>query len=401
MIADFYDTFDESPDNASEIPKEVLDVLSEELPSTFMYYQNKDGEYVAGPRPEHASDSMVLKVDIDKNFVETKLKNISQDKWAEYIYRMQLRVPVTRAKIGDREKQIPFENMIGNPLDGPANIKESYLYPEPFPAAKQFEFETAKGERVTISIMRKPYDSFDAVLFESIDFPALQMKFIIADNHVDSKVLYTLNPQKANTVADALVAIHLFEGLYYGTIKIDGKKITGSVIESSSFDAEHLESAIELWTAAKKLEDKIGVTFVPSAEFPKEDIEFFAQLDNCILRDKPVVWNHPFDHFHVTGMDIKTENFEDILGKESVECVFLEGPIQATLLGAKFELYSQTKLSNMVITNIVWDNDDKTSGELYVSDSIGDKWKLYRKYITKAQREKIVGERKDISLIEK
>ena len=100
-------------------------------------------------------------------------------------------------------------------------------------------------------------------------------------------------------------------------------------------------------------------------------------------------------------MDIKTENFEDILGKESVECVFLEGPIQATLLGAKFELYSQTKLSNMVITNIVWDNDDKTSGELYVSDSIGDKWKLYRKYITKAQREKIVGERKDISLIEK
>ena len=42
MIADFYDTFDESPDNASEIPKEVLDVLSEELPSTFMYYQNEE-----------------------------------------------------------------------------------------------------------------------------------------------------------------------------------------------------------------------------------------------------------------------------------------------------------------------------------------------------------------------
>lgn len=41
MIADFYETFDESPDKGSDIPQEVLDILSQELPSTFAYYKIK------------------------------------------------------------------------------------------------------------------------------------------------------------------------------------------------------------------------------------------------------------------------------------------------------------------------------------------------------------------------
>lgn len=43
MIADFYDTFEETPDKGSDIPQEVLDILSKELPSTFMYYRNENG----------------------------------------------------------------------------------------------------------------------------------------------------------------------------------------------------------------------------------------------------------------------------------------------------------------------------------------------------------------------
>ena len=31
MIADFYDTFEETPDKGSDIPQEVLDILSKEL----------------------------------------------------------------------------------------------------------------------------------------------------------------------------------------------------------------------------------------------------------------------------------------------------------------------------------------------------------------------------------
>lgn len=38
-------------------------------------------------------------------------------------------------------------------------------------------------------------------------------------------------------------------------------------------------------------------------------------------------------------------------------------------------------------TNVVWDDEENTSGEIYVSDPVGGKWKLYRKY--KKQLEEI------------
>ena len=38
-------------------------------------------------------------------------------------------------------------------------------------------------------------------------------------------------------------------------------------------------------------------------------------------------------------------------------------------------------------TNVVWDDEENTSWEIYVSDPVGGKWKLYRKY--KKQLEKI------------
>lgn len=184
-----------------------------------------------------------------------------------------------------------------------------------------------------------------------------------------------------------LSAIHLFNGLYQGTVKINGKKITKPVISAPDFDIKQLENVTEFWTVAKKLEEKLGITFSPSADFPMEDVEFFEQLNNCLLNNKSVVWEHPFDHFHVKGIAIENGKFEDFLEKESVEYAFLEGPIHATLLGAEFELYSQTRLSNMVITNIIWDDNEKISGEIYVSDPIESKWKLYRKYMSKEQKD--------------
>ena len=42
MIADFYRTFAEVPDKGSDIPQEVLDILSQDLPSNFTYYKNDD-----------------------------------------------------------------------------------------------------------------------------------------------------------------------------------------------------------------------------------------------------------------------------------------------------------------------------------------------------------------------
>lgn len=389
MIADFYRTFDEVPDKGSDIPQEVLDILSQDLPSNFTYYKNDDGEYMAGPSPEYLTEPMILRVDIDEKFVAENLKNIPRDKWAEYIYRMQLRVPVTSVRIGDKDKQIPIEHTLGNPLRGYGEIKENFMYPEPFPPAREMVFETIEGDKIFIHVKRIPHASFDEILFQNIDFPALQIQFTLADNRIDSKVKYTCVPQKATTVSDAVAAIHIFNGFYNGTVKIDGQVLGEPVLSDLEYDKERFEQLEEFWTTARKLEMKLGVEFIPSADFPTEDVVFFSELERCLLEDKSVEWEHPFDHFHVSGMVIKEGKIEDLFGEHVIDYVFQEGPMHATLLGAEFYLYSQTQMTNMIMTNIVWDDDEKKSGEIYVSDPLGSKWKLSRKYMTKEQMESL------------
>lgn len=135
MIADFYDTFEETPDKGSDIPQEVLDILSKELPSTFMYYRNENGDYVAGPRPDNTPETILLKVDLDSQFIEDNLKGIPKEKWAEYLYRMQLCAPIKNAKIGDNENQMPIEKTFGNPFKEIDEIKNGFMSPQPFPPA--------------------------------------------------------------------------------------------------------------------------------------------------------------------------------------------------------------------------------------------------------------------------
>ena len=95
----------------------------------------------------------------------------------------------------------------------------------------------------------------------------------------------------------------------------------------------------------------LSVTFNPAAEFPQV---FPAQLETTFLEKKCLRWNHPFDHFHVEGLSLTAKAMEESIGKGKMSMKFLEGPIPATLLGAEFELYSETEMSGFMITNIEW-----------------------------------------------
>ena len=82
-------------------------------------------------------------------------------------------------------------------------------------------------------------------------------------------------------------------------------------------------------------------------------------------------------------IQIKEKEFDNIIEKEGVHLDFLEGPIHATLLGAEFDLYSNTKMVDFIITNIKWDDEKRKSGEFYIADAPGKVWKLIRRYIPK------------------
>lgn len=395
MIASFYESFKEDKGNNLDIPQEILAVLNQNLPQNFAYNKEREtGKYMVGPRPESLSEEVILKVDFEEESLD-KLKDIPRDKWAEYLYRTQRAIPVKNLRVGDSNKQIPIENTFGNPFADDVKVTDIMMYPEPFPGPFMFILESPEGEQIEMHIQQQAYDSLTEIKFANVNFPALKIEIIVKsslledtnDEDARPKIIYSVTPTKAETITDALTALHIFAGLFAGSTKING--IVNRVEDQIySFKQEQIEDLLSFWNTAKALEEKIGVSFKPGAEFPEEDAQFFNELDICLLQDKPICWKHPFDHFHVSNIHGTNDfNFEDIIGKEEISYRFVEGPISATLLGTEFELYSYTELVDLIITNVEWDNDKKTSGEMYVTDAPGKTWRLIRQYITAEEAE--------------
>ena len=124
----------------------------------------------------------------------------------------------------------------------------------------------------------------------------------------------------------------------------------------------------------------LGLGELKTICFPR----LFTELQTCLLENKEIIWRHPFDHFHVSGIHPVNENisFDDYIGKDSFRYEFYEGPIFVSLLGAEFNLFSRTRMDDFVMTNIVWDDGGREAAEVYISDAPDKQWTLSRLYIT-------------------
>lgn len=408
MIGKFYDSFNQKKEEKQSLPQEVVEVLNTFLPDNFAYIRDDKGHYRAVPRPEKIMDGIQLttRFDIDKNSdLFIKLSRLPMSKWDEYLYRTQTKVPVKSARIGNKDKQIPIEMLTQDPLiEEEILFVNGWIYPNTFPGPIKMVFESPEGERAEIGFQQQAFDSFSEVKFLNVDFPALRIELYqyspLSDESVDEEthtsadnqvtVKYSVTPSKAGTVKEAVVALHLFRGLFNGTTKVNGQIISPKN-GNGKFDPKQIEDALNLWETALILEDILSVKFDPSAEFPVEDVRFFAELTTCFIDKKAIVWRHPFDHFHVAGFHpVKNDlPFKDFTGSNSVRYEFLEGPIPATLLGAEFNLYSQTEMRDFVMTNIEWDDDSHEAAEIYISDVQDKQWTLARMYITETEAEQI------------
>lgn len=401
MMSDFYQVFGADADEDKQIPDEILEELNKDIPDNFMYIQNEEGECRMVPRQDQLGKpfKMTTQLDFEKDTVlKERLKEIPQNKWAEYLYRIQRAVAVKNIKIGNEKQLISLENTIGNPLsEEKSTFMDCRMIPERFPDPIPLEFEIEHGENILIFFQQQIYDNFNEIKFSNVSFPALKIDIFVynpllekrngkanTDKRNPVKASYSVNPTKADTVADALKAIQIFSGLFSGTTKVNGQVMISEAAQAK-FDSEKIEDALLFWTTALKLEQKLGVQFVPGAEFPMEDVRFFGELDMCFNEKKEIVWKHPFDHFRINDFEFTSDDIDNdnIIGKRPYFFEFLEGPMKATLLGTEFEIYSHTKMRDFLITNVQWDDNKKKAGEFYITDAIEKTWTLSRLYLTK------------------
>lgn len=402
MHGRFFEAFGKKDSDSRVIPEDVLQELNKRLPPNFKYFRRSDGNYEAIPNPDSALQDVVLKVDFDfeKEPQLAKLySEIGFDKFSEYLFRAQKPIPIKNLKMGSGEKLEPIGKLIADPLsDNECEITNSYVYPSRFEKPHRTKFESPEGDVVEIEIQQVKYDSVTEVKSENVSYPALKIEIFqyspltsedIPKSYTNKdqqvRINYAVLPKKAETVQEAVSALHIFRGLVDGTTKINDSLLSpqGNTLPPKPMQ---LEASVAFWETALQLEKKLNITFNPSMDLSSDDIQLFAELDVCMLQGKAIEWKHPFDHFHIGGFHPVAggKRINAYIGSDNISYAFIEGPIKVSLMGAKFDFYSRSFMHGFVITDIEW-NEIEKEGEVYISDSGDSPWILSRHYCTEQE----------------
>lgn len=401
MHGDFFDAFGKEEKENRTIPEKVLEALNNTLPPNFVYVKMQDGRYKALPNPRAELNNWVIKSEFDFT-KEPRLKELysilGSDKFLEYLFRAQKAISCKEIRIGTDEMQVPLEVISSDPFnDHECIISQTMMYPSRFEKPQTILFESPEGDKAEIHVQQVKHDSLVEIKSENIDFPALGIEIyqysplIETDDptaHTNKehqiRINYAVSPNKAKSSSEAVSALRIFRGLINGETKINGKKLIGESTIKREVPIQ-IESSLSFWKTAEKLEEKIGITFDPSAGITQEDAKRFTELEICMLQGKMLEWKHPFDHFSIAGFHFSSgdKSLDDYIGHQNLTYAFVEGPIKGKLLGAEFEIYSKTFLSGFVITNIEWSKEDE--GEVYISDTEKGPWMLSRLYCTKEE----------------
>lgn len=403
MLGSFTDAF---KNKQTDIPQEVIELIKRDLPSNFTIAKDKNGNFKTIPKPEAVSAGQTFKgvFDLDLEKVDESfrqvLSTLPQAKLPEYLYRTQRSVHIKNLKVGDEEKLIPDSMLIGNPLVSNNNEYERIIKPNPLLEAVKFVFESMEGDIVEISIQQQAYDSLVEEKYASIDSPALTIEMymynpLVPDANTENsktnadepiRFICNIKPEKADTVQDAVKALHIFRNLLNGHIKINGNLLSPDT-QKIKPDSENVNETIVFWETLLRLETLLGVHFKPDADFDHDSAQFYAELKTCLIDNKEIVWNHPFNNFRLNGFrptkdDISMEN---LIGKDNIMYKFVSEPEEYKLLGSSFELYSRMEMKDFIITNIVWDDEKKKSAVVYITDKPDKAWTLKQKYMTEEQ----------------
>ena len=138
MLGDFFESFGKEKDEQSVLPQEVVDVLNADLPDNFEYLLDGNGSYRAVPRADKALNGGIklnTQFDLDSvSELRDKLMTIPIEKWDEYLYRTQTKVPIKNAQIGDSNKLVPIEMISADPLhSGDTSFIDGTMTPCSFP----------------------------------------------------------------------------------------------------------------------------------------------------------------------------------------------------------------------------------------------------------------------------
>jgi hypothetical protein len=189
----------------------------------------------------------------------------------------------------------------------------------------------------------------------------LKFSFIKKDeNNLD--YIYSINPDKADSVFKILYACKICKGFLSGKIEANGKIIAKyTSTTKNKRDEKSLEYLIKYWTKIYELEKLLQSKFSPAEitkNFDKESFDF-SRLKRCLLDKKP----YRIDDFHLKEIELKTINknlINDLKSKNSSDFAFKEKET-ITFANQNFDFYKIKAIFNVMAKNIKISEAEDTS----------------------------------------
>lgn len=194
--------------------------------------------------------------------------------------------------------------------------------------------------------------------------------------------IYSINPDKADSVFKILYACKICKEFLSGKIKANDKIIAEyTSTTKNKRDEKSLEYLIEYWNKVYELEKLLNQKFSPAEitkNFDKESFDFY-RLERCLLDKKP----YRIDDFHLKEITLNglNENYiNEFKTKKSYDFAFKEKET-ITFANQQFEFYKVKALFNVIIKDVEISEKtppimlikilvDNNNDEMYLSEQI-------------------------------
>ncbi|KAA8748204.1 abortive infection system toxin AbiGii family protein [Paenibacillus sp. UASWS1643] len=348
MFANFKEAFDNSH-KVSKVPKEVMEYLSEELPSGFKYVNLQDG--IVAAVPSNIEDfKMQMKVGVDLNSIDIPnhihLKDISD--LNEFLYRTQQSLLIKNETITVNGEEMKLNELVKSPF-GEMTHGPFHIVPSPFKGPFPIKLHSDDVE-VQFNVIRNPYPYMDKSLFESSDESnCLKISYIIDEKKSNLKLNLNLDIKRSKEIREVIDALKIVKAFQQGTLKLFNETLPSP--DDSSFSVNGIEESTQFWEKILSIEEKLQVTFNPGSDIPKEDYIWIDRLYRSLIEQKPY-------KEHVNLNELSIESFDKTkleIGK-GFSVTYISHS-EFILLDAKFEIFEAIAIFNMRITGYKKDTD--------------------------------------------
>lgn len=346
MFIDFDKVFF-NRNNSDQVPKEVIDALTNQLPEGFEYGLLENGAVALTPLTEDIQIGGLTFNLNDPVFGEFVPKNTTEA--LEYLYRSQNKLTLNLADnegVYINNQFFKMSDVIKFPLGEVTTGNHLItITPHPFKPPFELKLET-KDITELFMVQRVPYADMNKLKFESINDGSFKISYIIDVKKERFNFNFKIQFDNVVSSLDMLHALKLYYGCLTGDFKLHGHKMKYN--DYNEEEAKSVLQNIELWEKILLIEEKLDVKFTPDIGLDKDDEIITEKIYRSLIENKP------FKEF-VTINDFTMSKAEDsstmnnILGKEEIS-FSLTNEVHISLLGVNINLYMLTYLFNLIVT---------------------------------------------------